>query len=232
MGFTKVRRNPQPVKSIKKFTASISLFLFLLNQMVPPAVSSVMTADEKTFSLQAVSLQDAAQQESVPAAEPSVKDSTVQTTQDFMSLTETLKAASKEEAEKKESSDVQSDNEIREYPAEYDFAEALEQLAPDYASAVIVKSVTAEELKKLTELQMEVGFAVVNGKLVLFTSGNEDEIRLLDPVKNLLDQAEFFGHVHPLGQRGEPSLTDIEEAGVKTEYVISADGVYSYNKDG
>ena len=115
---------------------------------------------------------------------------------------------------------------------EYSFEDALAQLSPDYAVAVVVSHITAEDLERLTKLDYEVGVAVVHGKIVLFTSGSSDEIRMIPAAQDLLSQASILTHTHPEGQRAEPSLTDFEEAGSKTEYAITTNGVYAYNHDG
>ncbi len=114
---------------------------------------------------------------------------------------------------------------------EYSFNEALDQLQPDIASAVIVKKISAADLRKLLDLKIEVGIAVVHGKIVLFTSGEEDQIRMLPAAKELLEQASVIAHTHPHGA-AMPSIEDFMEAGAQTEYVVSDQGIYAYNHDG
>ncbi len=123
------------------------------------------------------------------------------------------------------------ENESRDLP-EYSFDEATDYLTPDYAAAVIVRSVTAEDLKKLTQLKVEVGIAVIEGKLVLFTSGNKEEIRLLPGAENLLKEASLVAHTHPAAEKSKPSIHDFLEAGDEVEYVVSAEGVYAFNQNG
>ncbi|GEM_PF-2734969 len=122
-------------------------------------------------------------------------------------------------------------NEVRD-KKEYSFDEALELLRPDIASAVIVKKISANDLRKLVELNIEVGIAVLNGTVVLFTSGNNDEIRLLPAAKELLDKASVIAHTHPKGHNPMPSVDDFLMAGTKTEFVVGEKGVYAYNHNG
>ncbi len=115
---------------------------------------------------------------------------------------------------------------------EYSFEEALDYLTPDYAAAVIVKSLSENDLKKLTELDIEVGIAVIGGKIVLFTSGSGDEILLLPPAYELLKEASLIAHTHPQDEAGQPSALDLTAAGENVEYVVSVSGVYAYNQSG
>jgi len=114
---------------------------------------------------------------------------------------------------------------------EYSFNDALDQLQPGIASAVIVKKISASDLRKLSELKIEVGIAAVHGKIVLFTSGEEDQIRMLPAAKKLLEQASVIAHTHEHGG-AMPSAEDFMEAGSQIEYVVSDKGIYAYNHDG
>jgi hypothetical protein len=126
---------------------------------------------------------------------------------------------------------LESKNKVRNLE-EYGFEDALDHLRPDLASAVIVKSLRSRDLRRLTELGFEVGIAVLRGKIVLFTSGNADEIHMLPAAQGLLEKARLMAHVHPKGQRGKPSPTDIQEADKRVEYVVGEEGVYVYNHKG
>ena len=138
---------------------------------------------------------------------------------------------SKVEEKRAGSKNHRSQGEIRDLP-EYSFDEALDYLTPDYAAAVIVKSLAAKDLRQLTELKIEVGIAVIHGKIVLFTSGDKSEIRTLPAAQELLEKASLMAHVHSQGERVQPSLTDIQEADERVEYVVSEEGVYAYNHNG
>lgn len=113
---------------------------------------------------------------------------------------------------------------------EYSFDEAIDQLQPGIASAVIVKKISSWGLRKLLELDIEVGIAVVHGKIVLFTSGEEDQIRMLPAARELLRNSSVIAHTHPGGAM--PSAEDFLQAGSQTEYVISSKGIYAYNHNG
>lgn len=113
---------------------------------------------------------------------------------------------------------------------EYSFDEAIDQLQPGIASAVIVKKISSWGLRKLLELDIEIGIAVVRGKIVLFTSGEENQIRMLPAARELLRNSSVIAHTHPGGAM--PSAEDFLQAGEQTEYVISNKGIYAYNHNG
>ncbi|MEI7752242.1 MAG: hypothetical protein WCJ71_09165, partial [Candidatus Omnitrophota bacterium] len=115
---------------------------------------------------------------------------------------------------------------------EYSFDQAADSLTPDYAAAVIVKDVTAEDLRNLVREDVEVGIAVIRGKIVMFTTGSLDELRANPVAQNLLQESSLIIHTHPVGTRSEPSPFDFEQAGSTVEYVITENGVYAYNHDG
>ena len=200
---------------VKKIVAFAALFTVFLNQIIPSSFSEPISEQEAVLQPQ-TPVQDVPQAESLdlkgnvpPVAE---------TTADFF-MENALSQA-----------DESEDQEVRDV-TEYSFDEAKEYLTPDYAAAVIVKSLTAENLKTLEALDIEVGIALIKGKIVLFTSGSKDEIRVLAPVKKLLENASLVAHTHPSGN-AKPSFEDIQEAGENIEYVIGEGGIYAYNQDG
>ncbi|MBI4358501.1 MAG: hypothetical protein HY584_04305, partial [Candidatus Omnitrophica bacterium] len=115
----------------------------------------------------------------------------------------------------------------------YDFEAAIDLLRPEYASAVVVESLREEGLHSLSELSFEVGIAVLHGEIVLFSSGNGNEIIVTQHASKILGQASFTAHTHPLEhQDSGPSDLDLESAGHDWEYVISGNSVYAYNHQG
>jgi|GEM_PF-2920150 len=117
----------------------------------------------------------------------------------------------------------------------YDFQDAFDLLRPEFASAVIVKEITAGDLKKLAELPFETGVIVLHGEIVLFTSGNADEIGVLSATKELTGKSNFISHTHgSIYSREGPSGDDINQAvqAPGAEYVITDTGVYTYNNEG
>jgi YD repeat-containing protein len=117
----------------------------------------------------------------------------------------------------------------------YDFQEALDLLRLEFASAVIVKEISAEDLKKLAELPFETGVIVLHGEIVLFTSGSADEIGVLPAAKELAGKANLISHTHSSIYSNEgPSGEDINEAiaAPGEEYVITHTGVYAYDNKG
>ncbi|MGI6241256.1 MAG: hypothetical protein ACOYJW_04900, partial [Candidatus Omnitrophota bacterium] len=116
---------------------------------------------------------------------------------------------------------------------EYTFENAIAQFSPDYAAAVVVESLTAENLRDLVNLDVEVGIAVIRGKIVLFTTGSRDEIRANPVVREILaDESSVLMHVHPRGEQVVPSALDIDLAASAMEYLVTADGVFAYNASG
>ncbi len=100
---------------------------------------------------------------------------------------------------------------------------------------MIVKEISGEDLKQLQKLSFETAIIVLNGEIVLFTTGNESEIGTSGPVSELLNKAAFISHVHSEGTKQEgPSSFDLHEAVAApgVEYVITSGGTYAYNENG
>ncbi len=117
----------------------------------------------------------------------------------------------------------------------YDFQNAVDLFRPEYASAVIVKELKAENLAELVRLPFEVAIVVLEGEIVLFSSGSEDEIGVLPAVKELTRKAGLMTHTHPTIYSAEgPSGEDINEAASHPgpEYAVTKNGVYAYTGDG
>ncbi|MBI4358299.1 MAG: LamG domain-containing protein, partial [Candidatus Omnitrophica bacterium] len=117
----------------------------------------------------------------------------------------------------------------------YDFEDALDLLRPEYASAVIVKNLSEEDLKSLLDLDFEVAIVILKGELVLFTTGREEKIGITGPAKKLLEEASFISHTHvtEVSQSG-PSAFDLDHAvnAPLFEYVVTQNGAYAYNNLG
>ena len=116
---------------------------------------------------------------------------------------------------------------------EYSFHDAVDLLVPETAAAVIVESMTAQNLRDLTKLNVEVGIAVIRGKIVMFTTGSRDELRSNPVVSALLaSESSILIHTHPEGAQITASDLDISLAGASTEYLLSNAGVVAYNHSG
>ncbi len=117
----------------------------------------------------------------------------------------------------------------------YSVDEALDLLRPEYAAAVIVKSVSADDLRRLRELSFETAIVVLSGEIVLFSTGNESEIGASAQTQELLKKATFVSHMHPAEANEDgPSAFDLSHAAdaPDVEYVVTALGAYAYNKQG
>ena len=171
----------------------------------------------------------------VPTADPkiptpksiSIKNNPpVFTSTEFLSSTLTLTPSQMQSASK--NTEALSDFNY-EYER-YSFEDALDLFRPEFATAVIVKDLKEEDLKELVNLEMEVGILVLHGEIVLFTSGNEDEIGVSTAVGALIEKASLISHTHPsTHQIAGPSAYDLSHA-EGTEYVIAVEGIYVYDK--
>ncbi len=137
-------------------------------------------------------------------------------------------------ASAKKETESLSQNRSYEYER-YSAEEARDLLRPEYAAAVILKTISGNDLRRLQELPFETAIVVLDGEIVLFTTGNESEIGSSKPSAELLKKAAFVSHIHSqqTGQEG-PSSFDLHHA-VKApgvEYVITEDGAYAYNEKG
>lgn len=113
----------------------------------------------------------------------------------------------------------------------YSFEDAIEELRPEYASAVIVENVTEDNLRQLLELEFETALVVLHGEIVLLTSGNKNEILTTEPAARILDQADFISHTHPLAEQSDgPSALD-RQLSRSLEYVITTQTAYGYDSD-
>ncbi|MFA5021244.1 MAG: hypothetical protein WC517_04270, partial [Patescibacteria group bacterium] len=116
--------------------------------------------------------------------------------------------------------------------AESSFDDAVVQFSPDYASAVVVKSLSAQNLRELKRLDVEVGIAVIRGKIVMFTTGSREELRANPVVQSILSESSIIIHTHPQGTQATPSMFDVYLAGETAEYLLSNVGIQAYNSNG
>ncbi|HRK61924.1 MAG TPA: hypothetical protein PLY88_05185, partial [Candidatus Omnitrophota bacterium] len=202
---------------MKKITSSALAFLLIFNQF--PGMSFAGTGDQN-FELDPIAgyqsvrtLADIEQQQSQNSYRPLVSEAEQADAYDFENISPLSPPSSRDSEE-------------------YFFDDAVAQFSPDYASAVIVNKLEAADLEKLLKIDQEIGIAVIEGKIVMFTSGSENEIRVVPAAAELLKQSSIMIHTHPEGERAYPSLTDFQEAGEQTEYVVTTSGVWAYNHDG
>ncbi len=216
----------------RRAIAFLVLFTFLWTQMASP--QELELANQPNF-----------QPTKTPNVSPNAQatkplNQIPQTTEQFLQDTLTLTPVSEQKEEKAISPTEDSKNQDLTIQLEqgfeyerYDFKDALDLLRPEYASAVIVKSLTSEDLHALAQLFFETGIIVLDGEIVLFTSGSSDEIGVLAAVRELVKKATFISHTHvdQFAKEG-PSGQDLNEAILDPEYVITRNGVYAYNKEG
>ncbi|MBI3313995.1 MAG: hypothetical protein HYZ83_07150, partial [Candidatus Omnitrophica bacterium] len=163
-------------------------------------------------------------------------EAATQTTNQFLEDTLTLTPLrDQEEILRPQDDDRHSEDEVRRiYELErHDFEEAVDLLRPEYASAVIVKSLSEENIKSLLNLSFETAIIVLHGEIVLFSTGGKEEIGISEPVKALLEKANFISHTHVVAsEENGPSLYDLENAvsAPAEEYVLSRKGVFKYNQ--
>jgi SH3-like domain-containing protein len=208
-----------------KLLCSLTGFFLLFQQVVFAEPSPVSLNYASVVTKQAT--QESAGEESDQKQPQSFAQP--QLTQDFLADNSPLHAV---DALPESTSSQQRDS----YESErYTFDEALEQLRPEYASALIVKNLTARDLEALTELSFETAVVVLHGEIVLFSSGNQDEIGITSSASGLLRDATFISHIHSGEYSAEgPSGNDIAGAVAApgAEYVVTGQGVYGYNNGG
>lgn len=211
-----------------KGTASFLIAAFLMTQIAWAQDLKPAEGILETHTAPTISLQDLAS--NTPSANDLTKTAADQTSVDFLKDTLTLSAP---EVENKT---IQNEEASAPYDYErYEFEDALEQLRPEYASAVIVKNLTEQDLHRLTDLNFETAILVMHGETVIVTSGSEDEIGVLPAVKDLILKSAFISHTHPGIHSAEgPSGQDLNEAVESPfeEYVVTHQGVYAYNREG
>jgi hypothetical protein len=149
------------------------------------------------------------------------------------------KYAEKQQAEVKtpESfSDVKPDNPLtvseENYEARQTVDEVSDLLREDFAYAAVLKNLSESDMRTLLDADVEVGLIVVDGEIVLFTSGSADEIRTAPAAQDLFERASLIAHTHPRAEQSTgPSGKDIDMA-TGEEYVITEAGVYVYDSMG
>lgn len=122
-----------------------------------------------------------------------------------------------------------SENMIDQRTERSTFDEAIAELRPEYASAVILESLSEENVKQLLDLEFEVAVVILAGEIVLLTSGNEDEILTSKPAARILEASAFTAHTHPETSHIQgPSPLDLKNASSR-EYVLTDQSVYAYD---
>ncbi len=201
-----------------RFCSIISIFLFLLSQFGPFPSLALASAQQAHFS--------ETSQTAIPVIRPSEMNVSVE--EGFLSEESSLEFLGQ----------AVTLTLVEEIPYEvnrYTFEEGIEQLSEDYATAIVLESISEENIAELLNLNYEVGLIVLAGELVLFSTGQETEIGILHPARELLSQAGFISHTHvnEFSQEG-PSDYDLFQAvdAPKTEFVLTGEGVFSYNSEG
>ncbi len=140
-----------------------------------------------------------------------------------------LKSSAQETAKSLEPEDGQ---EISYEQERKSFEEAFAELRPEYASAVILESLSEENVRQLLALDFETAIVILAGEIVLLTSGSEDEILTNKPAARILESAAFTSHTHPRsGHMEGPSPVDLKNASGR-EYVLTDRSVYAYDSFG
>lgn len=209
------RRSSPPVHWRTKSTAFATALTFFITQ----------AAWAQPASYDPTELRLARPEVSVTAQSVAVEKKRTETaaTQDFLASNDLPLSESKA-----------SDSSYANIPLErHDFDYAVELIREEFASAVILSGIDAENLRKLAGLSVETGVIVLHGEIVLFSSGSADGIDVLPAARELFGKASFVSHTHT-GAHSEqgPSGADLNAAGERAEYVITRDGVYAYDAGG
>ena len=116
---------------------------------------------------------------------------------------------------------------------EYNFEQALDLIRPDFAVAIPIESLTVSELDQLRKLEVEVALVSVKGMNFLLTSGNTNEIKTNREIRDMLEEASFFAHIHPEETESDgPSALDFLVATDQIEYLITQNEILSFNQYG
>jgi len=92
------------------------------------------------------------------------------------------------------------------------------------ATAVVVSSLTSDNMRELLSLKKEVGILVLKGQIVLFTSSDGNMVRTVKSLNDLINQASFMAHTQTIlggGRQDGPSAYDVFAATDMMEYVIT-----------
>ena len=217
------------MNKIQVFPKSIVVFISLA-LLLPPGIFA-----EEWQSASEITLPDTQAQslEPVPSVESDPFPQTLPDNPDTLFFLQAKNPLSPAEEKKPEETGPRGHSD---YECErYDFADGLELLRPEYASAAIIRELKAEDLARLVGLPFEVGIVALDGEIILFSSGSEDEIGILPAVKELTGKAFLIAHTHPSiysdeGPSGEDLNESVSHAG--PEYVITQSGVYAYTGAG
>ncbi|MBU9888862.1 MAG: VCBS repeat-containing protein, partial [Candidatus Omnitrophica bacterium] len=216
-----------------RFFAGVTAFIFCWNQIVFASGQDLTGTYPRTPISSVAEIPDAGLAgDVIPSPATSGTKTVISTSTQFLNdtltLTPTSLAANKIILENR--------SELNYEYERYAFEDAFDLLREDYASAVIVKEMTAADLERLVRQPFETGILVLHGEIVLITSGSEDEIGILAAARDLARQASFVAHTHTSAESREgPSGEDINEAGgspLREEYVITHSGVYAYDGTG
>jgi uncharacterized protein YqgV (UPF0045/DUF77 family)/RNA polymerase-interacting CarD/CdnL/TRCF family regulator len=213
------------------FLKTIS-YVVLMTFMSQQVVSANPQIAETVHGFRPVATYDEASEKDSTVNVKTGFDAPVPTTAEFLNQTLSLSEGDADEVSevvrRLDDAEVKR-NENYEY-TRYSFEDALEQLRPEYAVAVIVENLNEENLKELLALDFEVGIGALKGEIVLFTSGHQNDIRVTEAVKNIMTELALMAHTHPLETHTEgPSQLDLEVAGEATEFVLTDSAVYAYN---
>ena len=97
--------------------------------------------------------------------------------------------------------------------------EGLHEIQPGIPVAYLAERLTAEDLRQLRDQSSELGLLIAGDLVVAYSTGDEEFIRSLPPVENLVesDVVTLTAHFH---HDGPPSATDLLRSGARREYVI------------
>jgi len=217
--------------------ASVLSAVLIINQTLTPlfAVTLENTFNSKTTSNPVQSLEDAQSAES-EAILP-VPDATAEF------LSEELRLERRNDLSENVFRDGYRDYRGRQEALEFEEAYELLKQTADKENplpiAVVVKKLTQADLQKLSQLSFEVGGALIDGHIVLFSSFEGDEIRTNEAARAIFDSTDgsisLAFHTHPAveGRRSVPSNDDIFLVPPgRVEYVAGADGIYAYGSEG
>ncbi|MBI3307290.1 MAG: hypothetical protein HYZ84_05770 [Candidatus Omnitrophica bacterium] len=225
-------------KILHELVAGFTALSFILNMTLVPVYAAV-TPTEQEILAHTPTQSAAAFQQAAPVVSTSQElESTQAFLQEDLKL-EPVKSPTPEVQADESAESETSENSAEQNSSPYNFEQVIKALenAKDFTVAV-VGQISKSDILKLAGYGYEIGLAIVDGIAVVFTSHEENQIRVPKLLKNLLDglRTSFLVHFQP--NQARPSLVDQQgatERGDRVEYSANLSvesgelDVYAYN---
>ncbi|MBI2166879.1 MAG: hypothetical protein HYU34_01400 [Candidatus Omnitrophica bacterium] len=201
----------------QKLTSFITLCFVFLNQVLPLRAEIPVFSpyeDSQSQHIQTRSIEESGSETSDPR--PS-NEASVEAPGDFLTHELTLEPVETEDPPEEEVGRRTNDGYVTEI---YETAsDGIHEVQEGVAVAYLARRLTREDLRRLQDLDSEVGLLIAGDVVVIFSTGDREFVRNIGPVKELVQNSlvSLSAHFH---KQGGPSETDLHpEAGL--QYVIT-----------